>query len=69
MIFQRLLNAIGFFGALLIFQDFLQFNHEFVYVLERAIHGGEPDVGHIVQFVQFLDDFLANVDGGNFLFA
>ena len=47
----------------------LELDHELVYILEGAINGGETDVSHVIQLVEFLNHFLSDDYSGHFLLA
>jgi hypothetical protein len=51
------------------FEHVLELDHELVYILEGAINGGETDVSHVIQLVEFLNHFLSDDYSRYFLLA
>src|ERR1700733_14435941 len=49
-----------------VFQQAFQLVHEFLYVLEVEIDGGEADVGDFVELLEMIHQQAANFRGGAF---
>src|SRR5215469_6959850 len=49
-----------------VFEEILQFGHEFLHILEIHVDASEADVGHFVELFQPMHDHFADLRGGQF---